>query len=125
MDPEDREAAREARVSERLFHLLQGERISELHALTEAQVIEKHDALVEEVQGSITRSQSFWVEWERRVELLKRAQVYADELARREAARQEERMEALTRSMHLLSWVGVGVAIVGVILAAMTYFSVG
>jgi hypothetical protein len=54
---------------------------------------------------------------------LERAQVYADELTRREYARQGEKMEALTRSMNRLTWVGVSVAIVGVILAAMTFFS--
>jgi hypothetical protein len=42
------------------------------------------------------------------------ARVYADELARREEERQGERMEALTRSMNRLTWVGVTVAVVGV-----------
>jgi len=35
---------------------------------------------------------------------LERAQVYADELARREMVRQGERLEALTRSLNRLTW---------------------
>ena len=42
---------------------------------------------------------------------------------RRETERQGKRMEALTRSMHILTWVGVGVAVVGAVLTAITLLS--
>jgi hypothetical protein len=102
---------------ERWSRLLQGERISELRALPEAQVIEKHDALVEEANRSKKPAPAAKLQW------LERARIYADELTRRENARQGERMEALTRSMNGLSVVVVSVAIVGVFLAALTFFS--
>jgi hypothetical protein len=46
---------------------------------------------------------------------------YLHELARPSAPAQDKRMGALTRSMNRLSVVGVGVGIVGAILAAMTF----
>jgi hypothetical protein len=101
--------------------LLQGERVSELQALTEAQLIEKHDALVEEAAATKKPNPAAKLQW------LERARVYTDELARREAVRQGKRMEALTSSMHRLTRVmarvtivGVVVAIVGVVLTAVS-----
>ena len=49
--------------------------------------------------------------------------VFLDELARREAERQGERMEALTRSMNRFAGVGVAVPIVGVVLSLLTLLS--
>jgi hypothetical protein len=51
-----------------------------------------------------------------------RAQVYADELVRRETVRQGERMEALTTSLNRLTWWIVGLT---VIIAIATLFGVG
>jgi hypothetical protein len=108
--------------NERRLHLLHGERIGELRALTNEQVREKYDAHVDEARSS--RKQGVRLVW------LERAQVYADELARREASRQGERMEALTESLNRLTWwivfltvVAVLVGIVGAAVAAMTFLS--
>ena len=100
---------------ERRLRLLYGERVDELHALTNEQVIEKHNAHVAEARNS--NKQGVRLQW------LERAQVYRDELARRGSERQGERMEALTRSMHILAWVGVAVAVVGVVLSLLTLLS--
>jgi hypothetical protein len=94
---------------ERWSRLLQGERVSELHALPEAQLIEKHDALVEEAAATKKPNPSAKLQW------LERARVYTDELARREAVRQGERMEALTRSMNRLTKIVTIATIAGVI----------
>jgi hypothetical protein len=110
---------------ERQLGLLRGERISELRGISpEAEeLIEKHDANVAEAR----RSNKLGV----RSQWLGRAQLYADELVRREAQRQGERMEDLTESLNdltqrivRLTQVAVGVAIVGVIVAALTLVSV-
>ena len=94
---------------ERWSRLLQGERVSELHALPEGQLIEKHDALVEEAAATKKPNPSAKLQW------LERARVYTDELARREAVRQGERMEALTRSMNRLTKIVTIATIAGVI----------
>jgi hypothetical protein len=56
--------------------------------------------------------------------------VFLDELARREAIRQGERMEVLTRSLNRLTWwivvltvIVVVATLVGVALAVLTYLS--
>jgi hypothetical protein len=106
------------RHHQRQEQLLRGESLSKLRdELTEAELIERHDALVEEAARTTLM--------ETKMRFLERAKVYTDELARREAARQGERMEALTRSMHLLSAVGIIVAIIGVVLTAVTLLSGG
>jgi hypothetical protein len=110
---EERERDAQARL-ERWFRLLHGERISELRALSEAQLIEKHDALVEEARTTRKPGPGAKLQW------LERAQVYADELTRREMVRQGERMEALTRSINWLTWFILGATIVGVILTAVS-----
>jgi hypothetical protein len=51
-------------------------------------------------------------------ELLNRApdyNIYLAELARRDAVRQGERMEELTRSINWLTWVVMGATVIGVI----------
>jgi hypothetical protein len=45
--------------------------------------------------------------------------VFLDELTRREAVRQGERMEALPRSLNRLTWVIAGATIVGVLLTVL------
>jgi hypothetical protein len=45
--------------------------------------------------------------------------VYLDELARREAGRQGERMEALTKSINRLAWIVTGATILWVIMTAL------
>jgi hypothetical protein len=103
---------------------IQGVRISELHAFTEKELAEKHDALVEEAANTAARH------IEQKTRILERAHVYADELARREAAEQGERMETLTRSLNHLTWwivaltVLIAIAtIIGVVLTAWTLLS--
>ena len=109
---------------ERQLDLLRGERISELRSISPEELVDKHDANVAEAK----RSNKLGV----RSQWLGRAQLYADELARREAQRQGERMEDLTESLNdltqrivRLTQVAVGVAIVGVILALLTVISGG
>jgi hypothetical protein len=103
-------------------HLLRGARIGELHTLPEAELVERHDSLVAEANRTRTPN----LQW------LERAQVYADELTRRETARQGERMEGLTRSLNRLTqWIVVLTVIVvvatlvGVGLTAWTVLSGG
>ena len=79
------------------------ERIEELRNLSTEEIIRHHDA---KAPNTVVGTQH-----------------YLDELARRDAEEQGKRMEALTRSMNHLTWVGVTVAIVGVVLAAMTYLT--
>jgi hypothetical protein len=102
---------------ERWGHLPRDERINELHAFPEEQVIEKHDALVDEAAASSKPPVSS------KLLLLERAQFYANELARRETVRQGERMETLTRSINRLTWVITLATIAGVGLTVLAYFS--
>lgn len=75
--------------------LLQGEPLAELRALSKARLVERHDALLAEAKRSNIPDQE---------RFLARAQIYADELARKEAVEQGERMEALTTSLNRLTW---------------------
>jgi hypothetical protein len=93
--------------NERRLRLLYGESIDELQDLTKEQVIEKHDAHVEEARSS--NKQGVRLQW------LERAQVYRDELARREMVR-------LTRSLNRLTWWIVALT---VLIAIATLFGVG
>jgi hypothetical protein len=101
---------------ERWARLLQGESIRELRELPEAELIEKHDALVEEANSSKKPNPAAKLQW------LERAQVYADELARRETVRQGERIERLTRSLNRLTW---WIVVLTVIIAIATLVGVG
>ena len=89
--------------------------LDNLRGLTDTELIEKHDRL-------LVRTAEAGVPTLDRQYLTDVARVYADELTRREYVRQGEKMEALTRSMNRLTWVGIGLTFVGVILAALTYF---
>ena len=114
MDEERERDPVEAR-QERRLRLLEGERVGELRALTKDQVIEKHDAHIDEAR----RSNKHGV----RLVWLRRAQVYADELSRRENVRQGETMEKLTRSLNRLTWVITAATIIGVVLTALSLLS--
>jgi hypothetical protein len=89
-------------------------RDAELRSLSEDEVIRRHDhwaALIgppgtQDIDG---RQRAFLEHYHR----------YVNELARRDAERQGNRMEALTPSMHWLTGVGVAVAIVGVFIATV------
>jgi hypothetical protein len=99
---------------ERRGRIMRGEPISELRTLTEAELIEKYDALMDlSADPSVTNRDA-------QMRYVARAQVYADELVRRETARQGERMEELTRSLNRLTWVITIATLVGVILTAWT-----
>lgn len=84
--------------------------VEELHGLSEQELIWRHDEVADaanRVPGSMTKTP-----------YLDRAQVYAAELARREAVRQGQRMEALTESLNRLTWVITVATIIGVCLTA-------
>jgi hypothetical protein len=98
-DPQVRNARR--------LRLLHGESIEELEALTREQVSERHDAHVKEARSS--NKQGVRLQW------LERAQVYRDELTRRETVR-------LTKSLNLLTLVITVATIIGVALTAWTVF---
>jgi hypothetical protein len=76
------------------------EPIEELRGLSTEEIIRRHD--------------------EQAIHTFVGTQHYLDELARRDAEEQGRRMEALTESMNRLIRVGVGVGIVGAIIAAVT-----
>jgi hypothetical protein len=94
--------------NERRLRLLYGERIDELQALTKEQVIEKHDAHAEEARSS--NKQGVRLQW------LERAQVYRDELTRRETVR-------LTKSLNRLTWAIAIATFIGIALTAWSVFS--
>jgi hypothetical protein len=75
-------------------------KVEHLRNMPEDELMRQHDELMER------RSEHY--------------NVFLDELARREAVRQGERMEALTRSINLLTWVITGATLVGVLLATLT-----
>jgi len=88
------------------------ESAEELHTLAPEEVAARHDVLAEEARRifSLNREESMLY--------LGLAHLYLDELRRRETQRQAERMEALTKSINLLTLVitvatlvGVGVAV--------------
>jgi hypothetical protein len=103
---------------ERRRHLMRGEPMSELRdKLTEGELIEKYDALIElSADPSVTNRDA-------QMRYVARAQVYTDELRRREAVRQGERMEALTKSLNRLTWFITVATIIGVALTAWAVLS--
>ena len=109
MDPGERKRVE----MERRGRLMRGESLSELRALTEEELHEKYNALMELTSApNINR--------DAQMRYVARARVYADELVRRETERQGKRMEKLTTSMYFVGWVGVAVAVVGVVLSVLT-----
>jgi hypothetical protein len=102
---------------ERRRGLMRGEPIRELRSLPEAELSEKYDALMElSADPSVTNRDAV-------LRYVARAQVYADELLRRETIRQGKRMEALTTSLNRLTWVITVATIIGVLLAAWSVLS--
>jgi hypothetical protein len=87
------------RISEQLAHhsyVLRGVALGELRGLSEEELIERHDDIASEAGRALGRPS---------MDLVVHAQIYADELKRREAMRQGERMEELTKSINRLTWV--------------------
>jgi len=72
-------------------------KIEDLRNMSEAELIRGHDAMMKD------RAPHY--------------NIFLDELARREAMRQGERMEALTKSINWLTWVITVATIFGVLLA--------
>ncbi len=84
------------------------ESLDQLRQLTEAQLTEKHDALIAAADSRNDPS----IYYGRRIDAI------LAELARREAVRQGTVMETLTRSLNRLTWVITVATIVGVCLTA-------
>jgi CHASE3 domain sensor protein len=89
------------------------ETVEELRKLTEDQVKARHAEAVR--LASITGAR------DDKAHVLNYARSYTDELARREAVRQGERMEALTRSLNRLTW---WIVVLTVVIAIATIFGV-
>ncbi len=108
---------RDRAESARKGRLMRGESLSELRSLPEAELSEKYDALMElSADPSVTNRDA-------QMRYVAHAQVYTDELVRRETVRQGERMEALTRSITYLTWAITIATIIGVALTAWTLLS--
>jgi hypothetical protein len=111
MDAEERQREEMARRR----RLMRGEPITELRSLPEAELSEKYDALMElSADPSVTNRDA-------QMRYVARAQVYADELVRRETVRQGDRMEALTTSLKRLTW---GIVVLTVIIVIATIVGV-
>jgi hypothetical protein len=74
-------------------------KVQELRSVSDDELMERHDTLMER------RSEHY--------------NIFLDELARREAERQGERIEALTRSMNRLSWIATAATVVGAVVAGV------
>jgi hypothetical protein len=97
---------RDREEKERRRRLMRGEPIRQVRLLPEAELSEKYDALMElSADPSVTNRDA-------QMRYVARAQVYADELTRRETVRQGERMEALTTSVNRLTWWIVGLTVI-------------
>jgi hypothetical protein len=113
MDP----AEKQRKEIERRGRLMRGESIRELRSLPEAELSKNYDALMEvSADPSVTNRDA-------QMRYVARAQVYADELVRRETIRQGKRMEALTTSLNRLTWVITVATIIGVLLTAWAVLS--
>jgi hypothetical protein len=95
------------------------ESVSELRELPQVELEQRHDALVE----YLAKTDPWVTPVNVRQDVMSRIEAFSTELVRREMERQGKRMEALTRSMNRLTWVGVTVAIVGVVLSLLTLLS--
>jgi CHASE3 domain sensor protein len=101
--------------NERRLRLLYGESVEELEALTREQVIERHDAHVKEARSS--NKQGVRLQW------LERAQVYRDELTRRETVRLTKSLNRLTKWIVWLTVIITIATLVGVGLTLWTLLS--
>jgi hypothetical protein len=95
------------------------ETVSELRELPEAELEQRHDALVE----YLSRMDLYAARPNVIQELRRRIEAFSTELARRETVRQAKRMEALTKSLNRLTWVITIATIIGVGLTAWTLLS--
>lgn len=94
------------------------ESVQELYyTLDKEELIARHDVLAEEGR------QLFYANREEMMLYLRLAQMYLDELRRRETVDQGERMEALNRSLNRLTWVITVATILGVGLTAWAVLS--
>lgn len=117
MAPEDGLSGDPQVRNERRLRLLYGESIDELQALTKEEVIDKHDAHVEEARSS--NKQGVRLQW------LERAQVYRDELARREMVRLTESLNRLTKRIVWLTVIIAIATLIGLGLTASALLSGG
>jgi|SRR5215203_790317 len=111
----EQEGTHDRRVARRLEEgsnaILRGEGLDELRSLSEDELMVRHDAcMVEAYQADLLDLRMLFIE---------RARRYADELTRKENVRQGSRMEKLTRSLNLLTWVITIATLVGVGLTAL------
>ena len=106
MDPVERYGEERARK----HRLMGGESLSELrNTLTEAEMQQRYNALMEATTRPINR--------EAQMRYLARAQIYAEELMRRETVRLAERMERLIVTLAVLV---ILATIMSVILSTLT-----
>ena len=89
------------------FDLTHHETVEEIRNLPDAELEQRHDAVVQALSDTSMEAQ------ERQLHI-ERAHAYRGVLAQRESVRQAQRIEALTRSMNRLSWVVVLATIAGV-----------
>ena len=76
-------------------------RIEDLRELSEDELMQRHNAVMQDRAAHYN--------------------IFLDELARREAMRQGQRMEVLTTSINRLTWVITMATILGVLLAAVGF----
>lgn len=88
------------------------ETVAEVRCLTDKEIIERHDIVVDRIGDPLPAAE--------KQPYLEQAQRYFSELTRREAATQAEKMEKLTKSINLLTWVITVATIVGIGLAAVS-----
>jgi hypothetical protein len=94
----------------RMHRLMGGESLSELrNTLTEAEIQQRYNAFMEETTRPINRGAQ--------MRYLARAQIYADELMRRETVRLAERMQRLIVTLAVLV---ILATIISVIVSTLT-----
>jgi hypothetical protein len=89
------------------FDLTHHETVEEIRNLPDAEIEQRHDAVVQALSDTSMEAQ------ERQLHI-ERAHAYRGVLAQRQSVRQAQRIEALTRSMNRLTWVVVLATIAGV-----------
>jgi hypothetical protein len=102
----------------RSFDLTHHETVEELRNIPDAELEQRHDAVVAALSDTSMKAE------ERQLHI-ERAHAYRGVLAQRQSVRQAQRMEALNRSMNRLSWVVVLATIVGVGMTVWTLLSGG
>jgi hypothetical protein len=100
------------------FDLTLHETVEEIRNLPDAELEQRHDAVVQALSDTSMEAQ------ERQLHI-ERAHAYRGVLEYRQSARQAHRMEGLTRSMNRLTWVVVLATIVGVDMTVWVLLSGG